>query len=282
MRYDIAMTSILPKTIAIVFGVISTCSIVNAQIIPISISYQVSASGWAVVPQEFGGQQQSYSLIHSQTGNYTSVSDSVGGSAFAEITILPPFDIYFGTELRADSAAAQSFAITSNAISLHSSASANTYMYSQVGSRVSMAEASIAINFEVIEPAYFSITGFNYHFQSEWPYVTSSNTLTLSSLSGPPLYTYDLDNFMTSVDWDSYPVTGILGPGQYTLSTDLGAVAYLYPYGEVGVGRFDVTLATSPVPDAPSTLILLAVSTSLIALRRTKRFRAFPPEYEHL
>ncbi len=256
-------------------ALITLTSLCNAQIIPVSLSYQLTASGSARVPQAYGGEQQSYSVTHAQSGDFLSSSDGVSGTALANITIMPPFELYLGTELRVASSASQTTSILSNEISIDCAASAGSWMNSQVGSLGSYGHASVTVVFAVLEPVSFSLTGSGWHYQSDYPYTQSNASLSLMSASGGTLYQHvDQGHYFGGPNLGYEPITGILAPGQYTFSTDISGVATGDPIGESGSGQFDVTLHVASVPEQTSTVLFVVIGIfALFAIKSLPRPR---------
>jgi hypothetical protein len=240
----------------------------SAQIIPISSRALVLASGSATVPVIYGGQSESY-LNTSSGANFSSFTGSVSGDAFAEITILPPFELYLGTTLHAASTATQSTAIGADVITINSSVSASAWIYSQVGSRYSAAQSLTEITFRIDTLSVFTLSGSGYHYQSAAPYTTSTYVASLVSSNGQSLFqASDPGLSAGGIFFELVPsITGLLEAGTYTLRADLNALALFDPLGESGAGNVSLRLHVATVPDTGSTVILLFLSGTCLLMR---------------
>ena len=246
-------------------------SLTQAQIIPVSSTSVISVSGTATVPLIYGGQSDTYSLINS-AANFSSFTGSVGGDAFAEITILPPFALFLGTTLHAASSATQTTSIGADTISISSAVSAVAWMYSQVGSRSSYARSLTEITFSIDQLSVFSLSGSGSHFQSGSPYTTSTYVASLTSSDGAQLFqATDNRQFFNSSGYSFDlipPMTGLLQAGTYTLRTDINANALFDPLGESGGGNISLMLRVTNVPDTADVATLLLISGLGIVLCR--------------
>jgi hypothetical protein len=249
----------------VLFALIALALTSSAQIIPISGQALVSVSGSATVPSIYGGQSQSYSVVHSTSVPYATFSDSVSGDAFAEITILPPFELYLGTTLHASSSASQTSTVGSNTIALNSSVSADAWMYSQVGSRSSSARSLTDVVFRMDETVVFNLTASGNHFQSASPYTTSVYTTSLTSEDGTIAFqfTHAFPGTGSNAFYDfnlSTPMQGILTPGIYHFRSDINAIALSDPLGEAGRGRVSLQLSVASVPESGMTFSLMVIA----------------------
>lgn len=251
------------------------CSLARAVIVPVSSSSLVSISGHATVPVIYGGESESYATTRS-AANFTSLTESLGGEAWAEITILPPFQLFLGTTLHVASRASQSATIDANGITLDSAVFAGSWPNSQVGRLGAQARALTEITFQVDRLSTFSLSGNGFHHQSDWPYVSSEYGAWLTAADGTSL-------FQTGGHWGhnfwfdlATPVTGTLAPGNYTLRASLNAIAVGDPIGESGSGNLSLSLRVSNIADFGSTAGALAFALLGLMLAR-RRLAAHPP-----
>jgi hypothetical protein len=248
----------------------------TAQIIPVSGNALVSVAGQATVPTIYGGQTDSYSTVHSTPVPYAQFTNAVSGDAFAEITILPPFELLLGTTLHATSNASLTSAITANAITVNSSVAASADAYSQVGTRGASARSLVDITFRLDEAASFSFSGSATHSQNS-AYMPSVFTTSLTTSGGSEVFQFThADNGLISpsvyhIDLAA-PLTGILSPGIYQFKMDLNAVAGPDPLGDSGSGSTSFTLRMTSVPEGGTTAVLvLSALPALFMIRRTAR-----------
>lgn len=256
------------KTIALVaYPLLALVAWTNAQadIILVSSNASVSIGGHTIVPTIYGGESDSYSLIRSGT-NFTAFSEALSEEARAEITVLPPFELFLGTSLHVASSASQSTVITAQEITLSSDVFAGSWPNSQVGSLAAAAHSLTEIIFQVAELSTFSLSGYGSHYQSDWPYVLSEYMAALSFANGAPIFQIGGLRGQSYYFNPTTPVTGTLAPGTYSLLADLNAFAVGDPIGEGGSGNLSLSLHIASVPETESSIVSFSCALLVLTL----------------
>lgn len=257
---------VLPRLLPCLFCV-GVSTTLFAQIIPLSGSAGTWATGNVAIQPALGGQTDGYTHAQTAAVPYATFTGSVSGTAVANVTIPPPYQLLLGPTLHVESWATQDSTVSAAQISIQSQVFAGSWVNSQVGPLTSSARALTDITFRLDQPVNFVFTATGNQSQSDYPYTSRPTTVQLSQSGGPIL----LGGVYNQWLWgSSVSGSGILGPGTYNLLCDLGANALGDPLGESGQGQLTVSLRVSNVDDTATTCVLLLAGVAALGLRRRR------------